>query len=105
VHVDSNGNDMNVALLREGEYFGERSLLTGDPCSASISALTDMSVVLLPIEEFQDYIKNKEGLKYLLDVESIDRQEVLDQMRSLPDSKQEVDNVLGQIKDFLNPHP
>lgn len=101
VHVNSNGHDMNVALLREGEYFGERSLLTGDPCTASISALTDISVVLLPVEEFRDYVKNKEGLKYLLDVDSSERLKVLDHMRSLPDSKQDLDNMLGQIQEYL----
>ena len=101
VYVSSRGSDINVALLREGEYFGERSLLTGEPNSASIIALTDISMVKLPSTEFIDHINNNDELKFLLNVNSNERKKFLDQIRSLPDSKQDIDKMLDQIQEYL----
>jgi len=101
VYVNSRGSDINVALLREGEYFGERSLLTGESNSASIVALTDISMVQLPTIEFISHINDNDELKFLLNVNSDERIKFLDQIRSLPDSKQDIDKMLDQIQKYL----
>ena len=41
VFISSNGSPKQVATLREGDYFGEMSLLTGEPRTATIAALSD----------------------------------------------------------------
>lgn len=41
VFVSVNGHDSHVATLKAGDYFGEMSLLTGEPRSATVSATRD----------------------------------------------------------------
>jgi small-conductance mechanosensitive channel/CRP-like cAMP-binding protein len=45
VVVERNGNSTPVAFLRSGDCFGEMSLLTGEPRSATVIAQTDCEVV------------------------------------------------------------
>ena len=45
VVVEKNGADTHVASLSEGDCFGEMSLLTGEPRSATVLAHTDCEVV------------------------------------------------------------
>ena len=45
-----------VARLRAGDFFGEMSLLTGDPRSATVTAVTDCDVVELTAEGFRDVV-------------------------------------------------
>lgn len=59
VHIKTsdNGSEIRVGRLVAGDFFGEKSLLTGEPRSASVVAETDLEVVeiekadLLPILE------------------------------------------------------
>ncbi|MCP5477046.1 MAG: peptidase domain-containing ABC transporter [Rhodanobacteraceae bacterium] len=43
----------HLAVYRPGDYFGERSLLTGEPRAANVEALLDCELLLLPIEAAQ----------------------------------------------------
>ncbi|MBI1368855.1 MAG: mechanosensitive ion channel [Planctomycetes bacterium] len=55
VRVDANGRPRKVAQLEPGQFFGEMSMLTGEPRSASVVAVTDATLyeldrdVLTPI--------------------------------------------------------
>jgi len=94
-------NYITLALLRSGDYFGERSLLTGDPRAASVSAVTNLQVVLLEGNVFKKLIENNEGMKYLLNLDSLIRTHQSAHLRDTPESKQEVDLLLGQIENIL----
>jgi len=104
VYVTLDGEEMTLALLRSGDYFGELSLLTGEPRAASVSALTDLQVVLLEGGVFKGLIEKNASMKYLLDLDSLIRKHQSDHLRDTPESKQEVDSLLGQIEDMLTPN-
>ncbi|MEY2515820.1 MAG: ATP-binding cassette, subfamily bacterial [bacterium] len=47
LRADGQGEAVTVALLRGGDLFGERSMLTGEPRSASVQAVTDCRLLAL----------------------------------------------------------
>lgn len=47
VLLDMNGKPTQVATLKSGQFFGEMALLTGEPRSATVQALTQMSVLVV----------------------------------------------------------
>jgi putative ABC transport system ATP-binding protein len=49
----TNGVERMVATLTEGDFFGERALMTGEPRNATIQALDDLTVYSLGNEDFQ----------------------------------------------------
>jgi putative ABC transport system ATP-binding protein len=49
----TNGIERMVATLGEGDFFGERALMTGEPRNATIQVLDDLTVYSLGKEEFQ----------------------------------------------------
>jgi len=73
------GESLPVAILRRGEFMGERGLLTGQPRSASVSALTDAMVlevpeqvmqrmmeILPPLHQFFEQMNNARAVETLL---------------------------------------
>lgn len=58
-----------VANLGPGQWFGEASLLTGAPRSATVAALTEAEVIILPKEAFEASLKREpEVLEHLVDL-------------------------------------
>ena len=47
VLLDANGKETQVATLKEGQFFGEMALLTGEPRSATVCAITQMAVLVV----------------------------------------------------------
>lgn len=52
------GKKKTLAYLRRGDYFGEMSILTGDPHSATLRALSDAVVLELKKDDFKRVIEN-----------------------------------------------
>jgi CRP-like cAMP-binding protein len=48
--------DVELAKLKEGDVFGEMSLLTRKPATATVTTLTNTIVLKLPRENFQELI-------------------------------------------------
>lgn len=51
-----------VATLSRGQYFGEMSLLTGEPRAATVVAVDDTTVLEFDRQEFQRFFTQKPGL-------------------------------------------
>jgi CRP-like cAMP-binding protein len=62
VRVSLDPGDMEIATLGRGAYFGEMSLLTGDPRTASVRALGDCTVVEITADAFRAFVMNRPAL-------------------------------------------
>lgn len=63
---DDTGNAILVATKGAGEFFGEMSLLTGEPTSATVRANTEMDVIVLNKASFKRLINNNESILLIL---------------------------------------
>ena len=66
VAVQNNGAEVIVARMRAGDYFGEMSLLTGEPRTATIRAVTHGAVYRISREAISPVIEADPGLLGLL---------------------------------------
>lgn len=62
-----NGERLNIALLRAGDYFGEWSLLTGGPRAASVQAITRVEALRLDSEPFQEFVQHNPEVRQRID--------------------------------------
>lgn len=52
------GREITLSLFREGDFFGEMSILDGQPRSATIIAVEDSSLVILSRRDFVNHINS-----------------------------------------------
>jgi small-conductance mechanosensitive channel/CRP-like cAMP-binding protein len=62
VKIGSNGLEREVATLKGGEFFGEMSLMTGAPRSATVVARSDVACYVLDQEIFKDLLEKNPSL-------------------------------------------
>jgi len=64
VHIKTtdNGSEITVGRLRSGDFFGEKSLLTGEPRSANVVAETDLEVVEIEKTNLVPILENNPGI-------------------------------------------
>ncbi len=55
---DASGKPCRVGTLNRGDYFGEYSLFTGEPASASVRAIEDVELAALDKSVFQELIES-----------------------------------------------
>ena len=60
--LDEQGAEREVARLSRGEFFGEMALLTGEPRTASVTALDDLAVLRIHKESMQSVLSRRPGL-------------------------------------------
>ena len=109
VRVASNdGQEQEVARLHDGDFFGEMSLLTGEPRSATVVAVSDVDCFRLERAAFKELLDRRPQIAEQL-------AEVLAQRRGeLKEIKEGMDNAaqreriraarhdfLGQIRSFF----
>jgi small-conductance mechanosensitive channel/CRP-like cAMP-binding protein len=60
--TDSPGSEREVARLSRGEFFGEMALLTGEARSASVSAVDDISVIVVHKSALESMLHKRPAL-------------------------------------------
>jgi small-conductance mechanosensitive channel/CRP-like cAMP-binding protein len=82
VVVSVGANRREVALIEAGGYFGEMSLLTGEPRSATVSAREDCRVLEISGEAFGAYIRRHPDAVDALAAAATTRRRELDEVRA-----------------------
>lgn len=101
VYTNVDGMNLNLAVLRAGDYFGEWSLLTGAPRAASVAALTQLQAIRLGREPFLDFISKHPEVRDSIDMEAHSRRNNTTRLRQRPESAADVRSILDEIKDII----
>lgn len=102
VYINSGGAEINVALLKPGNYFGEYSLFTGKARSASVAGLTDLQLVQLKGESIHSFMEYNEDTEYLISIDSGNRQSQLAEMRDSATGRRAAETRLSQVQDMFH---
>jgi CRP-like cAMP-binding protein len=100
------GRDVTVAVLGEGNFFGEMSLLDGQPRSASATALQPSRLLVLDREHFQRYVLAQSRIVAKLLRELSKRLRAADQSienLALGSVRDRLTNLLGHLGRRLHP--
>ncbi len=60
--ISSDGKEIVLASLSEGDFFGEIAVLTGEDRSANVVALADCRLFVLSAEDFKRHVLKNSGL-------------------------------------------
>ena len=96
------GTQINLALLRAGDYFGEWSILTGAPRAATVTAITPVEVVRLDCELFLEFIKDNPEVRDRIDLDAHNRHELTLQVGELPATPERAEFMLNNIENIIN---
>ena len=99
-----NGERLNIALLRAGDYFGEWSLLTGLPRAASVDAVTRVEALRVDFEPFQKFIQQNPEVRERINEVAKNRHSALQGTDSSPGAtlSTEVDQLESLLKNSDN---
>lgn len=78
VYITVGGKEVNIALLRPGDFFGEYAFLTGEARSASVSALTDLQLVVLEGEALRSFFDYYNDVEDQIKLDMAQRKQSLD---------------------------
>ncbi len=97
-----------VARLGSGQFFGEMSLMTGEPRSASVVAMTDLDCYLLDKESFRELVRARPALTDRIAELLAARREALASVRGQADEARSKrletakQDLLGRIRNFFS---
>lgn len=95
------GSQMNLALLRPGDYFGEWSILTGAPRAATVSALTRVEVIRVDCKSFLDFIQENPEVRDRIDLVAHNRHEQALHASAVPESAEQLREVVNGIEEIM----
>ena len=95
------GSEINLALLRAGDYFGEWSILTGAPRAASVTAVTAVEAVRLDCDLFLEFIKDNPDVRDRIDLDAHNRHELTLQFGELPATSERAESIVNNIEKII----
>ena len=95
------GSEINLALLRAGDYFGEWSILTGAPRAASVTAVTAVEAVRLDCDLFLEFIKDNPDVRDRIDLDAHNRHELTLQFGELPKTSERAESMVNNIEKII----
>lgn len=106
VRVTIEPSGQEVAVTAAGGFFGEMSMLTGDPRTATVSALEDAVLLEITTDHFRDLAVLRPGLvEHVSTVVSARRQGLAEAMAAAEGARANApapQSLLSRIKAFLN---
>jgi len=97
-HADHN-RKLNLAILQSGEYFGEWSLLTGAPRTATVSALTQVDVVRVECQSFLKFIQENPEIRDRIDLVAHNRHEQADYLEHVRGAPADLSKMFKNFND------
>ena len=104
---DEKGQSTVVTYLARGDFFGEGSLLTGEPRTATITTTQDTKVILIDKESFSEILTHNPGIAENLSKILADRLKALARKKAESDTTVDGEdvasfrNVLKKIRTFF----
>ncbi|VAX12647.1 hypothetical protein MNBD_GAMMA24-185 [hydrothermal vent metagenome] len=97
-----NGEELNIALLRQAEYFGEWSVLTGGQRTATVTALSQVEVLEVDCQPFLRFIQDNPQVRDRLDLIAYNRhtQAMLSDEHLVP--QHELDEIVEEIENIID---
>ncbi len=104
--LEEDGASEQVAILSEGQYFGEMALLTGEPRSATGIALTDVHAYILRKDSFREVlVEHPEIVEKVSQVISARKEALVSKGAELESlrakRKRDPDTLLDRIRHFF----
>lgn len=87
-----------LARLMEGQFFGEMALLTGEPRSATVVALTDVDVFTIDKAEFHEVLVKNPAIAVDISTILSERQEALTQVKGDATARVQAAQSAGELK-------
>ena len=106
VRVTLEPSGQEVAVISRSAFFGEMSMLTGDPRTATVSALDDATLLEIPAERFRELALARAGLVEQVSEVVSSRRAGLESARAAAEDAQASAparaGLLGRIKRYLS---
>lgn len=104
---DARGEQLVIAHLDKGDFFGEGSLLTGEPRTATITTTEDTKAILIDKASFSDILKQNPGIAESLSMILADRLKELEEKKAESEEAEKHEDVesfkvvLRKIRNFF----
>jgi small-conductance mechanosensitive channel/CRP-like cAMP-binding protein len=106
VSVNVDGDARDVALLKEGNFFGEMSLMTGEPRTATCRAHSDVDCWVIDHEAMRRLLRTKPKIAEDMSALLAARQVALDDKRTIAAARADVrpqeQRLLDRIRSFFS---
>ena len=103
VYVKRDGKHENrIATIESGEFFGEMSLLTGEPITATVRAMVDTSVIIIDKENFSNILNDNPAISVQLGEILAKRQkELAEEAGRMVAATPSSSSMIAKIKSFF----